>query len=356
MMLDAVDAVRRLAPEALSGERLSAACVRTTNPKYLVFGSNPARPDCVVEFGDADRLRRLRAILSELHARMPAEVPRSLCCAPWRERVFVHIQSGLDGTPWFRVADSLATDGSWRSLLQRAAATMTRLHDASRAVAHWSGSVDIGAALADEVRIHRTSGTGVDRHVLQEASAIAARTRGCSVPAVWQHGDFSLNNLLVTPNQLSIIDFDEFGRTMMPLHDAFGLAFSFQLSQGQTCPLTVEECLDACTRAEAALGGFDETAVRALLFHHLLWRIQQCEGLPTRARLKAWLTSTLKRLVAWPASATAPAATRGEHEEQRDRGVEVQHGRPDPPCARTDLSGQRTGLQVAGRADRLRSA
>src|SRR3954462_2356117 len=46
------------------------------------------------------------------------------------------------------------------------------------------------------------------------------------LPCFWQHGDFCLNNVLVSPARLSIIDFEEFGGPSMPLHDEIGLALS----------------------------------------------------------------------------------------------------------------------------------
>ena len=53
----------------------------------------------------------------------------------------------------------------------------------------------------------------------------------------------SLNNLLVSETAVSVIDFDEFGGTLVPLHDAFGLALSVPLSQSDSCPLSFAECV-----------------------------------------------------------------------------------------------------------------
>ncbi len=78
------------------------------------------------------------------------------------------------------------------------------------------------------------------------------------MPAVWQHGDFSLNNLMVSPDSMAVIDFEEFGLTRMPLHDAFGLAFSFQHSQNDQCPIPLKDCLEQCIAAPASLGRFDD--------------------------------------------------------------------------------------------------
>src|SRR5436305_14860207 len=102
---------------------------------------------------------------------------------------------------------------------------------------------------------------------------------GCEANAIgplatcWQHGDFSLNNLLVAPDSVAIIDFEEFGGTSVPLHDAFGLALSVALSQGSECMLARQDCIRACVNTAIADEAIELSSVPALLLHHLLWRV-----------------------------------------------------------------------------------
>ena len=285
MMLDVVPVVQRLVPGLLKGARPSVACVCTTRPKYLVFDGDPDRPACVVEFGDADRLLRTDRILSELSPRLPLNVPASLCCTSWPNGTYVHVQEGLRGVPWFRVADRIAGAGAWRSLLQRAVTAMLDLHAATRQVAAWTGSLHVGAELRRQADL-------CERHGYPLASSVRERVRAWSASidatglrhSCWQHGDFSLNNLLVGPASIAIIDFEEFGGTLVPLHDAFGLALSVRLSQ-TGCPLSLQDCIRpniARARMDEAVGIAD---LPGLLMHHLLWRLNQCHGLERRAAL-----------------------------------------------------------------------
>ena len=300
MFVDVVPIVRQLVPGLLTHGRPSVACVRTTRPKYLVFDADSTRPACVVEFGDEGRLRRIDAILSELHWRCPGAVPRPLVCAPWGRGTAVHIQEGLPGLPWFRLADTLPTDAAWQSLLDRAVAAMRRLHVASAGVPEWVGTIDVREALAEQVRLCRSSGAPLAPRLLQQIEDCGTGLDGLTaVPVVWQHGDFSLNNLMVSPDAMAVIDFDEFGLTSMPLHDAFGLAFSFQWSQDGRCPIGIDECLKRCIGTPLP-EAFDDAAMRALLLHHLLWRINQSHGHPTRARLGIRLASLVERVAAAP--------------------------------------------------------
>lgn len=296
MLLDVAAVVRDLVPGLLAHGRPSVVCVRTTSPKYLVFDDDPWRPACVVEFGEAVRLQRVDRVLTELHKRVPGAVPRPVCTAAWRNGTHVQIQDGLSGVPWFRVADNLLTTADWRRLLDRALTALVSLHAAIRDVPAWRGTVDVRAALVEQVRRCRARSTTVDTRLLRGIEEWSEEIgEGSAVPAVWQHGDFSLNNLMVAPASIAVIDFDDFGRTSMPLHDAFGLALSFPLSQGGRCPIAMADCLEQCLSRAMGDNTFADFELRGLLLHHLLWRINESHGRPSRAGLCARLTSVVER-------------------------------------------------------------
>jgi hypothetical protein len=250
-----------------------------------VFDRDPDRPACIVEFGAADRLLRTDRILSEISARLPLSVPASLCCSPWRNSTYVHVQQGLGGVPWFRVADRTAGAGAWRSLLERAVTAMLDLHAATRHVAAWTGDLHAGAELRRQAELCERNG-----YPLSSALRGRIRTWSASIDAAgrrhgcWQHGDFSLNNLLVAPASLAIIDFEEFGGTLVPLHDAFGLALSIHLSQ-LGCPLSLQDCIRPVIARARIDEAVDSDDLPGLLMHHLLWRVNQCHGLERRAAL-----------------------------------------------------------------------
>jgi hypothetical protein len=298
MIGDVVPLVRELVPGLLTHPSPSVVCVRTTHAKYLVFEADPLRPACVVEIGHPARLVRTHRILRELHRRVPDAVAQPLCCTEWRHGNWVQVQDGLPGLPWFRLADGLTTPAAWSSLLERALRAMRAMHAAIKDVPEWQGTVNASGELDEQMRLARACPAPIDDAVLGAIEESARHLGSTRAPAAWQHGDFSLNNLMVAPHSMAIIDFEEFGHTMVPLHDAFGLALSFPLSQGGRCPIDVAECLDMCVRPALRAGQCDEAALRGLLFHHLLWRINQTYGLPTRAPLRAQLTHVAARVAA----------------------------------------------------------
>jgi hypothetical protein len=298
MVIDIARLVRDCIPPTRSIERLSVACVHTTRPKYLVFADDPCRPAYVLQFGPGEELERTHRALLHLHPRIPDTIAESLVCTRLNAGESVHIQSGLPGLPWFRVADTCHARADWTALVERSAAVLARLQAVVADNPDWTAAVRPARELRERLTASR------DPILAAHASTIARWTDALDslgyVRAAWQHGDFSINNLLIGDPGIGIIDFDEFGGTMMPLHDEIGLALSFPLSQHGACPLSMEDCLQLCLGPTLSHGVFDGDAVCGLLLHHLLWRIEQCHARPTRDLLRATLMRYLHNFIVNP--------------------------------------------------------
>ena len=301
MMLDIVSIVDELLPGLLTGANPSVASVCTTRPKYLVFDTEPTRPACVVEFGEPERLMRVDRILRALRVKMASGIPASLCCSEWQRGTYVHVQEGLPGAPWFRMAEGIASEAQWRRLLERSVDAMRRLHVATRRLDAWTGRVQVAEELERQVALCRSRDIALSAGTLARIEQWGADASAAGPLATcWQHGDFSLNNLLVAADSVAIIDFEEFGGTSVPLHDAFGLALSVTLSQGSDCTLPQQECIRACVNTAVADEAIEPGCVPALLLHHLLWRVNQCHGLPRRAPQRQTLLAGIEQLAAAP--------------------------------------------------------
>ena len=298
MLLEIPDLVRDLVPRARDIETMSVACIQTTHPKYLVFNGNPERPAFVVQFGPREQMERTHRTLVRVHAGAGDIVPQSLVCTSVGDEGYVQIQTGLAGLPWFRVADSCRSRTDWLNLLHRGLQALDRLQAAVAAVPEWTGTVHPGRELRALVQGSRElHETGLAANATPWIDAL---DRLGPVFTAYRHGDFSVNNLLIADAQVGIIDFDEFGETMMPLHDEIGLALSLPLSQEGVCPLSTRECLDVCITHALARGSVAADAVPGLLLHHLLWRMDRCRGLATRGRLKATLSGYVRELLTRP--------------------------------------------------------
>ena len=304
MLLEIPDLVRDLVPRARSIEAMSVACIQTTHPKYLVFNGNPQRPAFVVQFGPRLQMERTHRTLARVHAGAGDIVPQSLVCTSVGADEYVQIQTGLPGLPWFRVADSCRSRAVWLTLLHRGLHALDRLQAAIAVVPEWTGTVHPARELRALVEGCRELPDA--RLATKSTPWIDTLDRLGPVFTSYRHGDFSVNNLLIAESQIGIIDFDEFGETMMPLHDEIGLALSLPMSQEGVCPLSARECLDVCITHALARGTLAPEAVPGLLLHHLLWRIERCRGLATRDRLRATLLRYVSELLTNPEALLVP--------------------------------------------------
>jgi hypothetical protein len=56
------------------------------------------------------------------------------------------------------------------------------------------------------------------------------------------------------------------------------------------------ECVERCIGGAEVVRSFDDSVMRGLLLHHLLWRINQSAGHTARTRLRATLTTLAERV------------------------------------------------------------
>src|SRR5690606_13326326 len=107
-----------------------------------------------------------------------------------------------------------------------------------------------------------------------------------------QHGDFCLNNLLIG-DQPSIIDFDEFGGTSMPLNDWIGLDLSLRELSSRPDRREAHSIGSCITHAELRSDAF----IPGILVHYLLWRINQAHAHVTREHARRALIAKVEETV-----------------------------------------------------------
>ena len=307
MILHLPEIVERVLPGRFDTRRLSVAALSATHPKFLVFADDRSRPACVVEVGPMPQMQRHHDVLSKLHATIPDLVPEPLACAPWDAASAVCVQGGLPGLPWFALRREYRSARQWQKLLEYAVRALCLFQMAARAERGWIATVEPGNALRAQLDGCVDAGIVFDSPTLRFVTRHAQRLdRLGAIPSHWQHGDFSLNNLLVSQTSVGIIDFDELGETSMPLHDEFGLAISMRLSQEGACDLPWRSCLDTCVSYAAARARYDAETTEGLLLHHLLWRIRRSLVSPSRAPLRQSLLDMLAAFAAEPSGWISP--------------------------------------------------
>jgi hypothetical protein len=288
-----------LAPALFANQHPSIVRIEATRPAFLVFGTEWRRPACVAQIGPREPLERLHAALTILHARVPDLVPASLACVPWGERDYLFLQQGLAGVPWFRLLDEFGATSDLISFQARAICALEQLHSAITMSPEWRCRLMLSDGLLGQIEQASSRDSTWAPHLVRALhhQAEALRPLG-EIEWFWQHGDFCVNNLLIAPDAIGIVDFEEFGATSVPLHDQISLALSLEevAESGQNWKNTARY-VRAC--AEATLISHPElsTVLAGLVVYHLVWRINQCDARPRRVAIRTRLVTLLTTFV-----------------------------------------------------------
>src|SRR5207253_2909357 len=123
----------------------------------------------------------------------------SLLCERWRGDEFVHVQSGMDGMPWFRLAETMRSEEHWLRLRKRAIKVLSLLHATIVDIPEWSRCVHPAGDLRRQANICRNHHVNLSHRANDAIDACAESLDALAeIPWFAQHGDFCLNNLLVS--------------------------------------------------------------------------------------------------------------------------------------------------------------
>lgn len=273
----------------------SSACLATTNPVYLLFSSTQSLPAYVVRVtSSAQGCTHDIGVL--LHKATGDLVPTPIAMVQQDGKRF-SIQRGVPGAPWFQIAQHYATTAQWSHLKTLAIDALQEFHRR------------IGCALPEERQLIRPDEELVLAYQAFRQingvvpSGLEARVNDCKmaleslgeIRGVPQHGDFSLNNLIIQedPLQVTIIDFEDFGITQMPLYDEFTLALSFTSAAPNALKVELHQELSSSIKASSASTGYNRKVIEGLFLFHLLTRLGHWSLGIKRQPYRLWLLSLL---------------------------------------------------------------
>ncbi len=277
------------------GPAPSVVCIRTAEPKYLVFGRDTDAPAYVLQCGPRDALIRVHDITAALSEAMPGRLPEPLALVPGANGTWILVQRGLPGTPWFTLKHRVRTKAQWESIRDDAIDTLHALRQATRNERRWYEPSNL-AERARRVRIGCERVTGAPARGGPELEALISRLdRHGTERRLVQHGDFCVNNLLFGTADAALIDFEHFGHVHMPLHDEFlltGSLLDLHPGESATVARSLWESVVANAREAESLDAGD---VHALFTVHLMWWVVESASSTLRAEKCARYRTALER-------------------------------------------------------------
>jgi hypothetical protein len=275
-------------------ETLSIVGVQTTHPKYLAFAGSVETPAYVLEFGSEKPLRHVYDVLDRLGPLLRERVAHAVLLRRWNDDLCVLVQTGLEGAPWFEFVRTHNDARQWLRLGELALDALSELQGAVRQAMGPSSVVPAAEldAISVDLETSKVSLTAAASDCVRQATLLLASVG--TIEGWPQHGDYSLNNIVLGSNDvMRVIDFEEFASTRMPLQDEVGLAMSMALlapAQCQSIPLSTY--LDLALRNSP----FSPEQNTAFVVYNIVHRIKQAAGHSRRRRVQDWLLSTLEQL------------------------------------------------------------
>lgn len=272
-MLEIESLIHKVSGQSSAAESISVACISTTNPVYLAFSGRSDTPCFVVRTANSKSSGAVHELSLRLHQVNGALVPETIGLYE-HNGIFYSVQRGASGTPWFQLSRTVATQKQWTTLRTRAIESLRQFHEGVESVPEWNTSVHLGDALRSAYHSFLETGNGSAYPLAAFVDSMVDELDKLGTwEGIYQHGDFSLNNLLFEENKISVIDLEDFGITVMPLYDEFTLALSMNtLAPGRVnSSLAIE--LAACTQPMTYRYSFNGKTIQALFLFHLLLRL-----------------------------------------------------------------------------------
>ena len=272
-MLEIETLIHKISGQAPATESISIACISTTNPVYLAFSGQSDTPCFVVRPADSKSSRVSHELSVRLHQVNRALVPQTVGLYEHNGSVY-SVQRGASGTPWFQLLRTVATPEQWTILRTRAVETLRQFHEGVASVPEWTARIRLGDALRSAYHgfLEKDNENAYPLATFADSMANELDRLG-AWGGIYQHGDFSLNNLLFEENKISVIDLEDFGITAMPLYDEFTLALSLNTLAPGRVKSSIAIELAACTQPMKHRYSFTRKTIQALFLFHLLLRL-----------------------------------------------------------------------------------
>lgn len=294
-MLEIESLIRKVAGRLLATEKISIACISTTNPVYLAFSGQSETPCFVVRPANSKSSKANHEVSLRLHQVNKALVPETIGLYEQNGTLY-SVQRGAGGKPWFQLPRNVDTQEKWMTVRTRAIETLRQFHTGVASVPEWTTPVNLGDALRSAYQgfIETDNETAYPLRAFADSMADELDQLG-AWDGIFQHGDFSLNNLLFEENKISVIDLEDFGITAIPLYDEFTLALSLNTLAPKRVNSSLANELTACTQSMKHQYSLSGKTIQALFLCHLLVRLGAWSSAEKRQPYRQKLLHLLKQ-------------------------------------------------------------
>tara|TARA_R110000823_G_scaffold24467_6_gene72734 strand:- start:2500 stop:3417 length:918 start_codon:yes stop_codon:yes gene_type:complete len=279
--------------------RYSTACISTSRPIYLVFGENSDHPEYVIRKLDSSNDFHSNQIHNKLYQLVGNIVPEPVGIYEYSGQKY-DVQRGVQGSPWFQIKSRYRTNTTQQHIEERMWKTLNEFHE--RTCIKGDSSIKAGflqphKELHQALLGYKSTGETLTNEIedlVSKAINDLSKIQDCS--SIPQHGDFCLNNLIIDSSHITVIDFEDYSITTMPMYDHFTLALSLP-SLGDK-PLNASKVFKQKHLIDAAKYlGIPSEVIKWHFLHHLLLRLGPWSTGEKRMSYRTWLKQVLDSFV-----------------------------------------------------------
>ena len=276
----------------------SIACISTTRPIYLVFGHGSDYPAYVIRKMNDNHAFHTHRVHNHLYQLAGNQVPEPIGVYEYAGEKY-DVQRGVKGAPWFQIKSKIRTEDARVSLEKRLWQTLTDFHyaiagDGAHKTSDLQPHEELRQAYSEYKNTEQTVNVELEK-IVKFAISNLSQMPGCS--AIPQHGDFCLNNLIIDTNHITVIDFEDFFITTMPMYDHFTLALSLPSCEPEPAS-AAKICNQDSIINMAGILGISRTAIKWHFLHHLLLRLGPWSVGDKRKPYRTWLIQVLECFLA----------------------------------------------------------
>ena len=266
-----------------------------TNSTILAFDRSQIFPKYVVRVGDEVSLRRYWEKLTALNQLLPQIIPAAVCLSQVAESQWALVQAGVPGTPWFTLSSRTKNTKESQRLITRSLDVLRTFHAAVNTQPGWSVDLTVVDAFESDLEKNYAGGIVFPVSAMDQISNARVSLREFdTLSCHWQHGDFCFNNLMFHGDATYLIDFDDFGKSALPLLDQIGLAFSIaERIPGRSFWGTLKTAV-----SQSQYPDLDDCRLRTLVVCHLVNVMAETISVERRQLRQKQLLNTIAELPA----------------------------------------------------------
>ncbi|WP_445426520.1 aminoglycoside phosphotransferase family protein [Alishewanella sp. HL-SH06] len=269
----------------------SFVCIATSNPVYLAIKNGGFAPAFVIKKLQDEQAMNTWRVHQQLYQLLPDYIAQPLGTNEINGELF-SVEKGVAGQPWFQIGQSYATTEAWQRLIDKTISSLSAFQHAVAAHPAWRATETVQSLLMKafngyEAAGNKTTPQLLDYYQLHLNNLEVKQQVTCTM----QHGDFSLNNLLVGADSITIIDFEDFGMTLLPFYDEFNLALS--LADENSDKFSIKRLIASCVAPSLNQTDFNKQLLPMFFLGFLLTKLGSWSASEKRQPHRAWLASVL---------------------------------------------------------------